>query len=78
MTEKKQDTSLSSKADAAFRQAASKVVQRAKQTDTPVVVWEEGHVKEVPADQLEVREWEVESGKGGETEGRSDDGEKLP
>ena len=54
MTEKKKDTSLSAKADAAFRQAASKVVQRAKQTGTPVVIWEKGHVKEVPADQLEL------------------------
>jgi hypothetical protein len=54
MTEKKKDTSLSSKVDAAFRQAASKVIQRAKQTGTPVVVWEEGHVKEVPAEQLEL------------------------
>jgi len=61
MTEKKKDTSLSSKADAAFRQAASKVVQRAKQTDTPVVVWEEGHVKEVPADQLELTTGETKT-----------------
>lgn len=52
MTKKKEDTSLSSKADAAFKQAASKVIQRAKQTGTPVVVWEKGQVKEVPADQL--------------------------
>ena len=59
MTEKKKDTSLSAKADAAFRQAASNVVQRAKQTGTPVVVWEEGHVKEVPADQLELTTGEV-------------------
>jgi len=64
MNPNEKNESLSEKADAAFRQAASKVVQRAKQTDTPVVVWEEGHVKEVPADQLEVGE-------------RSDDGEKL-
>ncbi len=55
MTEKKmKNTLLSAKVDAAFRQAASKVVQRAKQTGTPVVVWEKGHVKEVPADQLEL------------------------
>jgi len=61
MTKKKKDTSLSAKADAAFRQAASKVVQRAKQTGTPVVVWEEGHVKEVPADQLELTTGEAKS-----------------
>jgi len=56
--DEKEYTSLSSKADAAFRQAASKVVQRAKQTDTPVIVWEEGRVKEVPADQIELEEWD--------------------
>ena len=61
MTEKKKDTSLSSKVDAAFRQAASKVVQRAKQTGTPVVVWEEGHVKEVPPDQLELTSGETKA-----------------
>ena len=47
------DDSLSWKADAAFRQAAKKVIQRAKETATPVVVWEEGKVKEIPADQIE-------------------------
>jgi DhnA family fructose-bisphosphate aldolase class Ia len=55
MTKKKKDVSLSSKVEAAFRQAASKVVQRARQTGTPVVVWEEGRVKEIPADQLEIK-----------------------
>ena len=40
MNEKKvQDMPLSSKADAAFRQAAKKIIQRARQTGTPVVVW---------------------------------------
>ncbi len=43
--------SLSEKADAAFQQAATKVIQRAKQTGTPVVVWEEGKVKEVTPDE---------------------------
>jgi hypothetical protein len=51
MNEKKvQDMPLSSKADAAFRQAAKRVIQRAIQTGTPVVIWEEGHVKEIPYD----------------------------
>lgn len=45
--------SLSSKAEAAFRQAAAKVIQRAKQTGTSVVVWEDGQVKETSPDQLE-------------------------
>ena len=46
----KQNESLSSKVEAAFRQAATKVVQQAKQTGTPVVVWEKGRVREVPAE----------------------------
>jgi len=52
---KKDDSTLSRKADAAFRQAAYKVIQRAKQTGTPVVIWEEGEIKEVPPEELELR-----------------------
>ncbi|MCG2777947.1 MAG: hypothetical protein L6406_19940 [Desulfobacterales bacterium] len=44
---------LSSKADAAFRQAIKKVIQQARQTNTPVVIWEENRIKEIPCDQLE-------------------------
>jgi hypothetical protein len=46
-------SSLSDKANAAFRQVAAKVIERAKQTGTPVVVWEDGQVKELPPQQLE-------------------------
>jgi hypothetical protein len=34
-------------ADAAFRQAAEKVIQRAKEHGTPIIVWENGAVKEL-------------------------------
>lgn len=54
MTEKKEEMSMTAKADAAFRLAASEVIQRAKQTDTPIIVWEEGRIKEIPADQFEL------------------------
>lgn len=47
--------SLSEKADAAFQQAAIKVVERARQTGTPVIIWEDDHVKEVAPQQLEQR-----------------------
>jgi predicted transcriptional regulator len=50
---KVQDELLPSKVDAAFKQAAKKVLQRARQTGTPVVVWEAGNVKEISADHLE-------------------------
>jgi hypothetical protein len=61
MNEKKvQDIPLSSKADAAFRQAAKKIIQRARQTHTPVVVWEEGHIKEIPCDHFDILSAAVE------------------
>ncbi len=47
--------SLSWKADAAFRQAARKVVQKALQTGTPVIIWEDGQIKKIPAAEMEAR-----------------------
>ena len=44
---------LTEKANAAFRQAAAKVVERARQTGTPVIVWEKGQVAEHSAEELE-------------------------
>jgi hypothetical protein len=53
MNEKQvQDMPLLSKADAAFRQAAKKIIQRARQTHTPVIVWEQGHIKEIPGEEF--------------------------
>jgi len=50
------DATLSAKAEAAFRQAAQKVIQLARQTGTPVVVWEEDHVAEIPVDKIDFGE----------------------
>lgn len=61
MNKKNRNDTLSSKVDAAGKQAAGKVVERAKQTGTPVVVWDEGHVKEVPSDQIEMAKEDDES-----------------
>jgi hypothetical protein len=41
------DDPLTKLADAAFRQAARKVIKRAKEAGTTVVVWEDGEIKEV-------------------------------
>jgi hypothetical protein len=41
--------------DGAIRQAAEKVLKRAKQTETPVVVWEDGEIKEIPPEEIEMR-----------------------
>lgn len=48
----KTNGTLSDKAKAAFEQAAAKVVERAKQTGTPVIVWKDNRVSEVSPDQL--------------------------
>ncbi|MFN6105675.1 MAG: hypothetical protein ACK5EA_14690 [Planctomycetaceae bacterium] len=44
--------SLTKLADAAFEQAARKVIERARQTGTPVIVWEDGAVTEVQPDDM--------------------------
>ena len=45
--DKTKEIPLSSKADAAFLQAARKVIQQARQTNTPVIIWEENRIKEI-------------------------------
>jgi len=42
----KSSDSLTEKAEAAFRQAAAEVIERARQTGTPVILWENGKVVE--------------------------------
>ena len=49
------ESTLAWKADAAFRQAAHKVIERAKQTGTPVIIWEDDQIKEVPPEELELK-----------------------
>ncbi|WP_010588412.1 hypothetical protein [Schlesneria paludicola] len=41
------DQSLTDLANAAFEQAAKKVIQRAIQTGTPVILWENDEIKNV-------------------------------
>jgi hypothetical protein len=41
---KRSDQSLGKLADAAFRQAADKVIERAEKAGTPVISWENGKV----------------------------------
>jgi hypothetical protein len=38
---------LTKLADAAFRQAARKIINRAQQSGTPVIIWERGELKKV-------------------------------
>jgi hypothetical protein len=54
MKEKKtRRTSLASKVEAAFREAAKKVILKAKQTDTPIIIWKEGRVAAVSVEKIE-------------------------
>ena len=56
---------LTEKADAAFRQAAAKVLERARQTGTPVIVWEKGQVAEHSAEELEGQDSQMSQKPGG-------------
>lgn len=44
---KRIDQTLTKRADAAFQLAAQQVIRRARQTATPVIVWEDEAVKEL-------------------------------
>ena len=46
------EPSLTALADAAFRQAAAKLIRRAKQTGTPLIVWDGNQVRAIPPDEL--------------------------
>lgn len=48
----KTNGSMSDKANAAFEQATTKIVERARQTGTPIVVWEDDHVSELSPEHL--------------------------
>jgi hypothetical protein len=46
-------SSLTAKAEAAFEQASRKVVEPTSQTKTPVILWKNGQVVEIPSEKLE-------------------------
>ncbi len=43
-------------ADAAFREAAKEVLRVAKQTGTPVIIWEDGQIRHVSPGEIDARE----------------------
>ncbi len=55
MSQEAKTPTMIEKANAAFRQATATVIERARQTKTPVIVWEDGHVVEYSADEMEKR-----------------------
>ena len=46
---------IGSKADAAFLQASWKVIKKARDTGTPIVIWEDGQIKKISPDEMEKR-----------------------
>jgi hypothetical protein len=50
---KTRKTSLSSKVEAAFQEAAKKVVRKARQTGTPIIIWKEGRVAAMSVEMIE-------------------------
>jgi hypothetical protein len=48
------EPSLTELADAAFLQAARKVVERAKAFGTPIIVWEKGAIKRLKPDDVKL------------------------
>ena len=65
----KDRNSLSWQTNAAFRKTAWEVIKRAKFHGTPIVIWEDGQVKEVPAEEMEVRLRKQAAVEGWEAEG---------
>jgi hypothetical protein len=56
----KENMTLTEKADAAFRQAARKIIQQARQTDTPIIVWENGRIKTITKEHFDTLMSELE------------------
>jgi hypothetical protein len=52
ITRPEDDSSITAKIEAAFRQAAIGIVARARQTGTPVIVWRNGRVEAIPPEQF--------------------------
>ena len=68
MKEEKSDKNLPDKAMAflaeeALKKAVARTIADHKRTGDPIVIWRNGKVVKVPADQIEVREPEAEYGK---------------
>lgn len=55
---------LGEKAEAAFRRAAGKVVERARQFGTPIVTWRDGRVVEVSPEVFADEPWMKEDAPG--------------
>ena len=53
--ESERNANIVDKVDGAILQAAEKILERAKQTRTPLVIWEDNQIKEIPPEKMERR-----------------------
>jgi hypothetical protein len=53
--EPEKDALMVESVDSAIRQAAEKVLEKAKQTHTLMVIWEDDQIKEVSPEEMEMR-----------------------
>ena len=53
MNDKLKNLTLTEKAEAAFQQASIRVIERARQTGTPIIVWENDRILERTSDEME-------------------------
>ena len=65
MKEKKLDSNLSDKsmvfrAEEALKKAVAKTIADHKRTGDPIVIWRDGKVVKIPAEQIEIREPDAE------------------
>lgn len=54
------DIPLEIRAEEAMKKAVEKTIEEHRRTGDPIVIWKEGKVVKIPADQIEVREPEAE------------------
>ena len=57
------DIPIGIRAEEALKKAVADTIADHKRTGDPIVIWRDGKVVKVPADQIEVRESEAEYGK---------------
>ena len=55
------DISIGIRAEEALKKAVAGTIADHKRTGDPIVIWRDGKVVKVPADQIEARETEAES-----------------
>ncbi|MBW2740921.1 MAG: hypothetical protein JRE64_19210 [Deltaproteobacteria bacterium] len=56
------DKTMAFRAEEALKKAVARTIADHKRTGDPIVIWRDGKVVKIPADQIEVREPEAEYG----------------